>query len=227
MNIRTLALVLGSAAAIAAGGAAGIACSSSTSPSGPSGGMDSGSTDGTVKADTGNTGGDDGGTPVGDDGGGGGPDCGKIPSIHPDEAGTIFCGFTDAAAPNDHLYCTTGTQCCLGGRNGNQGFFPEDCVAFGSACDNPADGGLPKQCGQPSDCALNHGGAACCLRGATPQMVTGCGYYKAQGGEGLFCEQGPGCAAGEVAVCTSNNDCPSGQTCTAFKYKLWPMGFCQ
>jgi hypothetical protein len=35
------------------------------------------------------------------------------------------------------------------------------------------------------------------------------------------------CAAGETQVCSSQADCPTGTTCTAGKWKLYQLGFCQ
>lgn len=215
MKIRTLALVLGSALVVTGGGVAATACSSSNSGT-PSGTDSGGGKDGTANSDGGGTG-DDGG--IGDDGGTA-VDCGKSPGLHPEDAGTIFCGFADAGK----LECTTGNQCCLGGKLG-QGFAPEQCVQFGSACTNGADGGLPVQCGQPSDCTANgQANSVCCLRGNAPAQVAGCGYYKASGGQGTFCEQS--CQTGETQLCESNGDCPSGKTCTPFKWKVLQFGFC-
>jgi hypothetical protein len=66
------------------------------------------------------------------------------------------------------------------------------------------------------------------LKAATlPAIVPGCGYFKAIGGSGAFCEQGTTCAAGETRLCESNADCAAGQSCTAFKWKIYQLGFCQ
>jgi hypothetical protein len=222
MKKSHIALFLGGALLVASG-AMMAACSSSSDNTGnPSGGGDSGTTghDGsTTGNDSGGTGNDSGGT--GNDGGT--ADCGSTPTLHPSDAGAIFCAY----APNDGgpLTCATGTQCCIGGKVGS-GFAAEDCVTFGNACDNPADGGLPVQCEQTSDCTANGKAGACCMRGSTPQQVAGCGYYKASGGTGVFCAGANACAAGEVQICSSNADCPNGQTCTPMKWKILQLGFC-
>jgi hypothetical protein len=157
-------------------------------------------------------------------------DCGSIPTLHPTEAGTIFCGYPPDGGPS--FSCTTGNQCCLGGHiSGNQ-YAPEKCVGFDTVCDNPApDGGSPIQCGQNSDCTANNkAGDVCCLQGAgAPAQVAGCSYYKSQGGNAIMCEtpsNGACTGATDIQICSSDADCPSGKTCTPMKWKLYQMGFC-
>jgi hypothetical protein len=149
--------------------------------------------------------------------------CGSTPSLHPADAGDIYCGFSDAGS----IYCGVGEQCCLGGPIGGGVFAPEQCAPFGSACPNPPMLGLPIECWQPADCAANGTPGVCCLRATAPAIVPGCGYYKATGGTGVFCEQGATCAAGEVQACESTSDCPAGKTCFATKWKIYQLGFCQ
>jgi len=161
------------------------------------------------------------------------PDCGSTPTLHVTDAGSIFCGYDDGGSS---FSCTTGNQCCLGGKQGNN-FLPEDCVAWGAACDNPApDAGssnaVPIECEQNADCTANgHANNACCLQGASaPTAVTGCGYYKAVGGTQVVCETpsdaGACTGSGEVQICSSDGDCPAGHTCTPMKWKLYQVGFC-
>jgi hypothetical protein len=229
MKIKTLALVLGAAVSVAAGGMAATACSSSSDSGSPGGGNDAGGTkDVTTSGDSGNPMGDDGGNPMGDDGGtppdDAGPDCAKAPTLHAGDGGTIYCGHTDAGS----TYCPTGQQCCVGGKVGTS-FEPEQCSPFGQACPNPVDGGLPVQCEQPANCQANNAGSVCCARSLLnggPQ-ATSCGWDKASGGTGLFCEQGPACAAGETTICESDMDCPTGMTCTPFKWKILQFGYCK
>jgi hypothetical protein len=163
--------------------------------------------------------------------GGAAPDCGSIPTLHVDDAGSVFCGFD---ADGGHLYCGTGQECCLGGALDLDAgtFAPQQCAAFGSACTNPVDGGLPIECGQISDCTANgKAGNVCCLQGATaPTIVAGCGYARASHGTGIVCET-PGagtnaCAAGETQICSQDLDCPNGKVCTPMKWKLFQLGFC-
>jgi len=154
-------------------------------------------------------------------------DCGSIPKLHPVEAGTIFCGYTDAGGLN----CTTGEQCCLGGKTGTNTYAPEQCATWGGPCDNPPpDGGTVIECGQNADCTVNGmDGGVCCLKGAgAPALVSGCTYYKSAGGTAISCEAptNGACAAGETQICEQDSDCPQGKTCTPVKWKLYQLGFC-
>src|SRR5262245_18585635 len=93
---------------------------------------DSGTKDQT-SSDTGtqDTGTTDGGGSDGGGSDGGSADCGSIPTLHPAEAGAIFCGYLPDGGPS--FSCTTGTQCCLGGKLNNV-FLDQKCEAFGSVC---------------------------------------------------------------------------------------------
>ncbi|MGH7294782.1 MAG: hypothetical protein ACRELB_07615, partial [Polyangiaceae bacterium] len=161
-----------------------------------------------------------------------------IPSLHQNEAGAIYCGFSDAGSLN----CPTGQECCLGGQISGT-FAAEQCATYGTACTN---GGSPDAgtgnsaaidiaCNQISDCTANgnSGATACCLQGAkAPAPVTGCGYDKSTGGNAIVCEGSSGggtatpCAAGEIQICSSQADCPTGTTCTPGKWKIYQIGFC-
>ncbi len=150
----------------------------------------------------------------------------SIPTIHQTEAGTIYCGFTDAGS----LDCPTGQECCLGGKTGNT-FAPEQCANWGGVCNNPPpDAGTPIECADIADCTANgQSGKVCCLQGAgAPTMVAGCNYPKISGGSAIVCETptGNACASGETQICESDSDCPTGKTCTAGKWKLFQLGFC-
>ncbi|HEY8040519.1 MAG TPA: hypothetical protein VIF15_12025 [Polyangiaceae bacterium] len=181
-----------------------------------------------------NDGGSDGGADTGSAGDSASAvECGALPTLHQDEAGTIFCGFDFDAGVN--LVCPVGQECCLGGAiDLDAGVFaPQSCATFGTACTNPPDGGaIAIECGQNADCTANGtpAGAVCCLQGATaPAVVPGCGYYRASLGTAIACEApqtGGTCAAGEVQICSSNVDCPSGKTCTPTKWKIFQVGFC-
>jgi hypothetical protein len=239
MKFSKLALVMGSAIAVAAGAFVGTACSSSSSAgsgsgsgSGSGGTVDSGSGSdtGTTNEDSGNTGSDTG--TEADSGTTTGPDCGSIPSLHANTAGAIYCGY---GADGGSITCGTGTECCLGGKVGNT-FDPQDCVAWsatGAGCDNPpADAGggaIGIACNQVSDCTANGqaAGGSCCLQGSSDSTVAGCGFPKKKGGSAIVCEATPACAAGEIQVCSAQADCPTGTTCTAGKWKIYQIGFCQ
>jgi hypothetical protein len=165
-------------------------------------------------------------------------DCGSTPALHVDEAGTIYCGFSGTA-----LNCATGQECCLGGYLADSGTFaPQQCAAYGTTCINGvlgSDAGappIPVMCAQISDCTANgvSKAAACCLQGATtPADAPTCTYPRATLGTAVVCESSDAgttgaaaCAAGEVQICSSQADCPSGKTCTPGKWKILDVGFC-
>jgi hypothetical protein len=171
-----------------------------------------------------------------------GPDCGKLPSLHANPAGDIYCGY---GADGGEIDCLTGMECCLGGSIGGGMYAPQECATWsgtGAGCMNPApvDGGASTAigiaCNQVSDCTTNgmSSATACCLQGASAAPVAGCGYTKAKDGTAIVCEVGTAsadggaatCAAGETQVCSTQADCPAGTTCTAGKWKIYDLGFC-
>lgn len=237
MKVSKFALVICAALAGAGGALTETACSSSSngSSSGGSGSSSGGGSD--AAADTSMEQGDTGmevdsgsGSGSGSSSGGGSPDCGSIPGLHPNPAGDIFCGY--GAADGGTLDCLTGQQCCLGGSIGGGQFAAEECSTWttdGSGCNNPDGGGLGITCNQTSDCTANGpdaGYASCCLVGASEATVPGCGYPKAKNGSSVICETTASCQSGEIQICSSQSDCPSGKTCTAGKWKLYQLGFC-
>jgi hypothetical protein len=153
--------------------------------------------------------------------------CQKDPSLHGADAGSIYCGFDDAG---NNFSCPIGMQCCIGGSIGQGNFDPDKCVPWGMACDNPTGKGLAVPCEQASDCAANDAGTnnVCCLMGTTPSQVVGCDSadWKAMGGTGTQCVSGTTCGTGNTQLCLQHGDCPSGMTCTAFRWKIIEMGFC-
>jgi hypothetical protein len=162
---------------------------------------------------------------------GGSSECGSSPTLHDASAGSIFCGYPPDGGAG--FSCTTGTQCCLGGKVG-QTFQPEDCVTWGNACDNPgpdaASPSVPIECEQTADCTANGKTAnVCCLQGGTaPAVFAGCGYYKSTpGGSAITCEPGVCSGATDIQICSSNADCPvTKPTCTPMKWKIYQLGFC-
>jgi len=128
----------------------------------------------------------------------------------------------------------------VGGGIGSGVFAPDVCATFAAACTNGggADAGTNEQpiqieCTQVADCHANGlTSTACCLQGAKTSTVAGCGYPKFSDGVEIACEGTGGgsvtpCAAGEVQVCSSQSDCPTGTTCTAGKWKLFQLGSCE
>lgn len=212
--------------------------SGTTADSGTAVDTGSSSTDSSTAGDTSTPSNDSGSTGDGGPGDAGTVDanCGSTPTLHTDPAGSIFCGF---ATDGGTLICGTGQECCLGGALGGGTYAPEQCAATGSICANggSADAGgsaaLPIECNQIADCTTDGVAAtACCLQGATaPAPAPGCTYPRARAGTGIVCENGTGagptaCAAGEVNICSSQADCPTGTTCTAGKWKIFQVGFC-
>jgi clumping factor A len=185
----------------------------------------------------------DGDAGPGVDAGGDGPadsgsdvSCGTVPTLHPTEAGALYCGLNADASV---LTCTPGQMCCVGGSTGTGGFYPDSCSAWGLACQNGVlDGGpgapVTVECNQIADCRANGaaGATACCLRDANNATVPGCGFPKLASGSDIVCEGDAGgdaatpCPVGEYQVCTSQADCASG-TCTAGKWKIFQLGTCQ
>jgi hypothetical protein len=164
-----------------------------------------------------------------------GPACGATPTLHEESAGTIFCG---VSATGVSLACIPGEQCCEGGGLGGGMFAPNACAPFGAVCTN--GGGdeagsneqpIPIECAQISDCAADgRPASACCLQGGKNSTLAVCSYPKFSDGVAIVCEGTGGavqsCAAGEVQVCSSQADCPTGTTCVAGKWKLFQLGFC-
>jgi hypothetical protein len=252
MKIGTMALIGSAMAVITLGGMTVAACSSSTSPNPVTGddsgtgstGQDSGTGSTGQDSGTGSTGEDSGTGSTGQDSGTGTTTC-KNPQLHPNPAGDVYCGYAsdDAGGTIDCLSDSGTPQCCLGGTLGS-GFAPQACVAFGvgNCAADTAEGTKPDdiQCNQISDCTANGvTGAACCLQGttSTPAAQAGCTptWYKQSGGKAIACEVSdagttgggvPSCASGEVQVCSSDLDCPTGTFCQAMSWKIFDIGFC-
>jgi hypothetical protein len=205
-------------------GSSGVGSSSNSGGSGNSGGSSS----------SGSVGGDD----AGDFDAGG--DCGAIPHLHENPPGDIYCGYGADAGPLDCLASAGDGMCCLGGSLGNGEYAAQVCSPNAMVgCPNGGEdaGGtpaIPIQCNQIADCTANgfQGAGACCLQGASaPSASAGCDDLTSRAGTAIVCEGSAGggataCAAGEVQICSSNVDCPSGTTCTPGKWKIFQLGFC-
>ncbi len=153
--------------------------------------------------------------------------CNATPTLHPQEAGTLYCG---NGADGGVLFCQIGEECCLSGKLPDGGFAPEECIPWGGTCTN---GAVPRPifCNQIADCIANGvaNAASCCIQGAPPPTIKpGCTYPNVKGGygTGVVCEQTAVCASGDVNICASQADCPSGTTCTAGKWTIFQFGYC-
>jgi hypothetical protein len=219
----------------------GVSSGGTTSSSGGFGGSNS---SGGIGSSSSGSGGDtDGGFAPDSGTSSGGPDCGQTPSLHANPPGDIYCGYdTDGGA----LECISddagnGGFCCLGGSLGIGTYAPEICADNAAGCMIATEGTnpIPIQCNQISDCPGNGapGSTACCLIGATPPaMPPGCSFLKSTHGTAIQCEGSSGdagaaaatsCAPGEVNICSSDADCPTGMTCQPGKWKIYQLGFCQ
>jgi hypothetical protein len=171
----------------------------------------------------------DGGTQVGSDASATGPcsgsavSCGASPKLYPGPAGSLFCG---NGAKGGVLTCSSGEECCLGGALSVTSYAPNECAPSGSACTNGGTGtgmspGLPLACEQTADCGS---GAKCCLQSAT--LDSACGWPVYRDGGGTACEAAGACTSGDVQVCSSDAECPSGTTCVAGKWQTFEFGLC-
>jgi hypothetical protein len=208
-------------------GALGVAaCSSdSSSSSGALPGIDSstgdGSSSGSSGASSSGSSGTSGGGSSGTSGSSGttssggtdaGPDCGKVPTLHPTDGGVgPFCPFVTGDAGKD----CPATQTCCHADNTN----PETCAADPAACNVP-DGGATFQCDTPLQCGA---GKTCCLNG-TVQSDPVCGTLFGSKIKGTACETT--CAAGSVQICAQQSDCTTG-TCSPFSTKGHQFGYCK
>lgn len=245
MNIKHLALVLGAAALFASGGIGAVACSSSSSnnSSSSSGGKSSSgsSSGGTMDSGENDAGSSSGSGSGSGSGGSTGDDCGaKIPTLHPNPPGDVYCGYGpgDSGVTIECLSDAGMGWCCLGGSLGGGNYAPQICASNAAGCVADGDpdaghGGSPIQCNQISDCPGNGapGATACCLQGASEEACQG-GFTKAYSGNAIVCEGDGGgavtpCVAGEIQICSSAADCPTGMMCKPGKWKLFDIGFCQ
>jgi hypothetical protein len=160
--------------------------------------------------------------------------CGSTPTLHQNPAGDLYCWLGSDGGVLDCLASSGAGTCCLGGLITAGNYAPDICAANATGCTNgaPDAGGtaaIPIQCWQVIDCAPNgvSGALSCCIRGATPPApVPGCGYLRSRAGSAVVCEPTPTCAMGDVQVCSSQADCPTGTTCTPGKWKIFDVGFC-
>lgn len=205
----------------------------------PMGGSSGGSSSSGVSSSTGGSGGGVSGSSSGESSSSGsgsgamvdaGPPCGPIPMLHENPPGDVYCGLDANGGPLDCIGTADAGICCLGGPIGGGMYAPNACTSIYDGCMKAGGGAIPIECNQVSDClpAGIGGSSSCCLQGATAfAPVPACGYDSSKGGTAIVCESSSVCSAGEVQICSSNADCPSGTTCTAGKWKIFDIGFCE
>jgi hypothetical protein len=171
------------------------------------GGGDSSSTDSANDSSSG----DDGGTDAGDAG------CSSPSTLHPpkiDAGPTIYCPLSGVDG-GKNVYCTPGTEHCCEPTQGTA-----SCDPIASAC---GGGDTDWQCQDPvADCPI---GQQCCAPGATLVINAdpSCANY-ATSFHSTTCAQT--CANVDLVMCTSDGECPNGQTCTPFRTNGAPVGAC-
>ena len=217
MKIRTMALAMGGAFLLALGGVGAVACSSDDGTGTPATGNDASvaKDTGTTK-DTGTVDQPDTSTPD-TDAGPGAPDCGRAPpTFHPVDADTgPYCPFSAVTGSDaGNKTCATGEKCCEHQADAGQ---PSSCQAAACA---PTD--TAWECQDPNNCT---GGQVCCAIAASAGQDPGCSFYFLSKFKGTACRTA--CATGELTVCESDGQCPTGQTCQNVTAKGGSFGFCK
>jgi hypothetical protein len=141
-------------------------------------------------------------------------ECGKVTTLHPPNLdagpGTIYCPFSATTDGGKNEYCTPETQHCCVTPEGSP--TASACEPTGTAC---ITGATDWQCEDPlTDCPS---GMICCSNsGASLGIGTPagtCGNY-AHKMTGTQCVAAGMCNG--IQMCTSDAECPTGQTCTPF-----------
>lgn len=209
-----------SAASTSSSGSGGGGASVTSSSTG-SGGMGAGGA-----GETGGSGGIGGSTSNGTGGSGGAAQCSNPGTLHPPKLdagpGSIYCPFSGVdGGPNE--YCIPASEHCC---ETPAGAIPSGCDPIGTAC-GVGSGYTDWQCEDPiADCTLPNGD--CCAPGATLELggvVNGktCGNY-AKGMTKAICVPLGSCVG--IQLCTSDNECPAGKTCTPFTKSGNQVGGC-
>ncbi len=137
--------------------------------------------------------------------GGAGAGCPSPSQLHPAPSGTTvtlscpFSGVDGGAA----VSCQPESQhCCQSGSTGG-------CQPLATAC---ASSAVDWQCADPAaDC---QGGIPCCGTGTLVLGASAQCANIASGFKGTHCAAA--CTAGEIVMCTSSSECPTGMTCIPF-----------
>lgn len=146
----------------------------------------------------------------------------KLPELHPNDAGTIFCPF----GPDGSLRCESATQHCC---QPNQGAGASSCEDRATDCPVAAagDGGADWACDETAHCP---NGEVCCATAAQPPAVDNrCGnsFSSARFFWGTQCRAA--CQAGEFRICqNAQGECPSETpTCEPFSVRGKEIGYCK
>jgi len=179
-------------------------------------------------------------------------DCAEAPRLRNNQT-SFFCAFyrRDAAADDSGVplsNCANDETCCNPGAI-SAGNFPPSFCADGKgevACQTGAltngsswpDGGTAWECNDKNQC---NSGQICCLIprpgepdtdiGAFPKndpnVPPACNAKRAYKTGGSRCRTGNSCNAGENRLCSlSDNNCPSGSTCTPVEGLFRDLGYC-
>jgi hypothetical protein len=222
---RTHALGFISFVMLASAGAF-FACSSDNGGTTPGVTQDSGVHDTATAGDTatgGDTGtGDDTATPPTDTGTSD-AQCSKVTTLHPPSADaggkTIYCPFSSDGGPDAaNVYCQSQTEHCC--EQGAGSTTPTTCIPTATTCTGTKT--TDWQCQDPVDCPSSS--PVCCAPGASIGLgAPGCGNF-AHTMTGTTCVAAGACTG--IVMCTSNAECPSGQTCTPFGKAGAQVGGC-
>jgi hypothetical protein len=140
--------------------------------------------------------------------------------------GRVFCPFLPEASTVSEHFCTTGDHCC----QGPEGAW-SSCTPSAEACTGPA-GGIDWWCQYPGagQCESDE---VCCATGTlvlSPSADAGdagCGNYV-HGFKNTSCVAAAMCPAGQIQMCATDLDCPTGEHCYAFQAgDIKELGGCQ
>jgi hypothetical protein len=140
--------------------------------------------------------------------------------------GSAFCPFLADASTHAEHFCATGDHCC----EGPLGTW-SSCTANTEACAVDS-GGIDWWCQYPGagQCGADQ---VCCAIGTLVLSASadagdgGCGNYV-HGFKSTSCVAASACPSGQIQMCASDLDCPTGQHCYAFQAgDIKELGGCQ
>lgn len=176
---------------------------------------------------------DDGGDTVPD---AGAPDCSAAPTLRQNAA--VFCFNAGQCKPGE------AGICCADAKGSDGKFLPPKCAEAAEATTGyevgscefaEGSGGREWHCTESAHCP--NAGESCCVIGGTEgtprafpdSNFPGCGtYFNGDQGRnvgGSRCKTG--CEAGELTLCSSDAECPTGTACHPIKLANRFTGVCQ